>query len=59
MYPTEYRWTSSPIVVTTMSRQAVSWSAKNPTSTLNAPAEIQRQSVTPAPCSPKPPLRAW
>jgi len=42
-----------------MSRQAVSWSTKKPTSTLNAPAGIQRQSVIPAPLSPNPPVSAW
>ena len=41
MYPIEYTWTSRPIVVTTMSRHAVSGSMTMPTSTWNSPAGIQ------------------
>src|SRR5664279_3363323 len=45
-------WTSSPIVVTTISRQAVRASTKKPVDTLNWPAGIHSQNVIPWPCSP-------
>jgi hypothetical protein len=40
-------WTSSPIVVTTMRRQAVRLSTKKPTSTWNAPAGIHVNRTAP------------
>src|SRR6185503_11559218 len=55
MYPIEYTWTSMPIVVTTMSSTAVSWSTRKPMSTEKLPAGIQCQRVIATPASPAPP----